>query len=166
KPTRTRCAPSPTGFLHVGNVRAALYPWLVARQAGGTFVLRIEDTDQAREVAGAVAVIRNTLHWLGMDWDEGPDMPGEYGPYVQSERKDMYLAWAQQMADEGIAYADIRTPEELQALRDDAKAKKKPFLARNYRPENTPKWEPGMPLRFKSTPKAYAWHDAIMGDLS
>jgi glutamyl-tRNA synthetase len=88
KPVRTRFAPSPTGFLHVGNVRAALYPWLVARQSGGTFVLRIEDTDQAREVAGAVEVIRETLNWLGMDWDEGPDMPGAYGPYVQSERKD------------------------------------------------------------------------------
>jgi glutamyl-tRNA synthetase len=166
KPIRTRFAPSPTGFLHVGNVRAALYPWLVARQNGGTFVLRIEDTDQAREVAGAVEVIRETLNWLGMDWDEGPDMPGEYGPYVQSERKDTYLAWAQRLSDEGTAYADIRTPEELQVLREDAKANKQPFLARNYRPENPPKWESGMPLRFKSTPKAYHWHDAIMGDLS
>lgn len=165
-PARTRFAPSPTGFLHVGNVRAALYPWLIARQTGGTFVLRIEDTDQAREVAGAVDVIHETLGWLGMDWDEGPDMPGEYGPYIQSQRKDRYLTWAQQMADEGTAYADIRTPEELQALRDDAKARKKPFLARDYRPTNPPAWQPGMPLRFKSTPKAYQWHDAIMGDLS
>jgi glutamyl-tRNA synthetase len=166
KPVRTRFAPSPTGFLHVGNVRAALYPWLVARQSDGVFVLRIEDTDQAREVAGAVDVIRETLNWLGMDWDEGPDMPGEYGPYVQSERKDSYLAWAQRLADDGLAYADTRTQEELQALREQAKAQKKPFLAREYRPENPPKWQPGMPLRFKSTPQAYHWHDAIMGDLT
>lgn len=163
---RTRFAPSPTGFLHVGNVRAALFPWLVARQAGGTFVLRIEDTDQAREVEGAVAVMHETLNWLGIDWDEGPDKPGDFGPYTQTERKEIYVKWAQKMADAGLAYADIRTPEELDALRADARAKKQPFLARNYRPESTPTWEPGMPLRFKSTPKAYQWHDAIMGDLS
>ena len=166
KPVRTRFAPSPTGFLHVGNVRAALFPWLVAKQTGGTFVLRIEDTDQAREVKGAVEYMRETLQWLGMDWDEGPDMPGDFGPYVQSERKDLYAEWAQRMAEEGTAYADTRTPKELQALRDDAASKKQPFLARNYRPENPPKWEPGMPLRFKSTPKVYKWHDAIMGELS
>jgi glutamyl-tRNA synthetase len=165
KPVRTRFAPSPTGFLHVGNVRAALYPWLIARQTGGTFVLRIEDTDQAREVAGAVDVIHTTLNWLGMDWDEGPDLPGDYGPYVQSERRDTYVTWAQRLADEGLAYADTRTPEELQALREDAKARKKPFLAREYRPQSSPTWRLGMPLRFKSTPKAHDWHDAIMGDL-
>jgi glutamyl-tRNA synthetase len=166
KSVRTRFAPSPTGYLHVGNVRAALFPWLVARQAGGTFVLRVEDTDQAREVAGAVAYMHETLAWLGIDWDEGPDVGGDYGPYTQSERKASYLAWAQRMADEGTAYADIRTPAELDALREDAKAKKQAFLARAYRPENPPAWKPGMPLRFKSTPQAYHWHDEIMGDLS
>jgi glutamyl-tRNA synthetase len=166
KPVRTRFAPSPTGFLHVGNVRAALFPWLVAKQKGGTFVLRVEDTDQAREVAGAVDYMRDTLQWLGMDWDEGPDMPGDLGPYVQSERKATYLEWAQRMALDETAYADTRTPDELNALREDAKAHKKAFLARDYRPENPVKWEPGMPLRFKSTPKAYTWHDAIMGELS
>ena len=163
---RTRFAPSPTGFLHVGNVRAALYPWLIARQSGGTFVLRIEDTDQAREVAGAVAVMHDTLNWLGMEWDEGPDKPGSVGPYTQSERKDIYLKWAMRMAEQGIAYADVRTPAELEALREDAKSKKKPFLARDYRPENPPAWQPGMPLRFLSTPQAYHWHDEIMGDLN
>lgn len=166
KPIRTRFAPSPTGFLHVGNVRAALYPWLVARQLNGSFVLRIEDTDQAREVAGAVEVIRETLQWLGMDWDEGPDKPGAYGPYVQSERRASYETWAQRLVDEGKAYADTRTPAELDALREDAKAKKLPFLARNYRPESPQKWELGMPLRFLSTPKSYSWHDEIMGDLT
>jgi glutamyl-tRNA synthetase len=163
---RTRFAPSPTGFLHVGNVRSALYPWLVAKQAGGKFILRIEDTDQAREVAGAVHIIKETLNWLGMTWDEGPDIGGDHGPYTQTERKDRYQQWARQLIDKGLAYADTRSPEELEALRTDAKAQKQPFLARNYRPENPPTWEPGMPLRFKCTPKAYHWHDAIMGDLS
>jgi glutamyl-tRNA synthetase len=165
KPVRTRFAPSPTGYLHVGNVRSALFPWLVAKQAGGQFVLRIEDTDQAREVEGAVQIIHDTLGWLGIDWDEGPDKPGEHGPYVQSERGDIYLEWARKLIQSGRAYADTRTPEELNALREDAKRSKKAFLARDYRPENPPVWEPGMPLRFKSEPKAYAWHDAVMGDL-
>lgn len=163
---RTRFAPSPTGFLHVGNVRAALYPWLIAKQNNGTFILRIEDTDQAREVEGAIPVIKDTLNWLGMSWQEGPDVGGEYGPYVQSERKEHYLPWAQKLIEKGLAYADVRSLEELNTLREDAKSKKKAFLAREYRPENPPAWEAGMPLRFKSTPKAYAWNDAIMGDLS
>ena len=163
---RTRFAPSPTGFLHVGNVRAALFPWLIARQSGGAFVLRIEDTDQAREVEGAVQVMHETLNWIGIEWDEGPDKPGAVGPYVQSERRDIYLKWAQKLIDLGRAYADIRTPEELNLLREDAKAKKRPFLAREYRPENAPAWQPGMPLRFLSEPQGYHWHDEIMGDLS
>lgn len=163
---RTRFAPSPTGFLHAGNVRAALFPWLVARQAGGTFILRIEDTDQAREVEGAVQYMHDTLNWLGIEWDEGPDKPGNYGPYVQSERKEVYLKWAQKLIASGRAYADVRTPAELDTLRDDAKSKKRPFLARDYRPENPPAWEPGMPLRFLSKPQKYTWQDAIMGELS
>lgn len=165
---RTRFAPSPTGFLHAGNVRAALFPWLLARQAGtdGKFILRIEDTDQAREVEGAVDYMHETLGWLGIEWDEGVDAGGEYGPYIQSERRDIYLRWARKLIDSGRAYADVRTPEELDVLREDAKSKKRPFLARDYRPENPPTWEPGMPLRFLSEPKAYTWHDAIMGELS
>lgn len=163
---RTRFAPSPTGFLHVGNVRAALFPWLVAQQHGGRFILRIEDTDQAREVEGAIEVMKETLNWLGISWDEGPDIGGPHAPYTQSERKDIYQAWARKLIEKGRAYADTRSPEELQALREDAKAKKKPFLARDYRPDHSPDWQPGMPLRFLSEPKAYSWHDEIMGDLS
>lgn len=166
KEVRTRFAPSPTGFLHVGNVRSALFPWLVAKQAGGTFILRVEDTDQAREVTGAVEIMHETLTWLGIDWDEGPDKGGAYGPYTQSERKDLYHTWAQKLIESGRAYADTRAPEELAALREQAKTAKKPFLAREFRPDNPPAWQPGMPLRFKSDPKVYQWHDAVMGDLS
>lgn len=167
KPIRTRFAPSPTGFLHVGNVRAALYPWLVAKQQGGTFILRVEDTDQAREVAGAVEVMHETLTWIGFTWDEGPDVGGPVGPYVQSERRDHYQKWAQKLIDSGHAYADPYTAEEVQAFRDQAKAEKRPFLYRNHRPENPPAWDGTQPLRFKIPEiKSYQWHDAIMGDLS
>ena len=163
---RTRFAPSPTGFLHAGNVRSALFPWLVAKQNNGQFILRIEDTDQARETAGAVEDIEKTLDWLGIEWDEGPDKGGPFAPYTQTARLDNYHKWAQKLVDEGKAYADTRTPEELDDLRADAKAKNKPFLARDYRPDTPPAWKLGMPLRFKSTPKPYEWHDEIMGDLS
>lgn len=166
KPVRTRFAPSPTGFLHVGNVRSALFPWLIAKQNGGQFILRVEDTDQAREVEGAVEIMHETLNWIGIEWNEGPDVGGPVGPYTQSERREIYYKWAEKLIATGRAYADIRTPEELSQLRDQAKAAKKPFLAREYRPVNPPAWETGMPLRFKSEPKAYQWHDAVMGDLS
>ncbi len=167
-PVRTRFAPSPTGFLHVGNVRSALFPWLVARQSRGVFVLRIEDTDRSREVSGAVKVMHEALSWLGITWDEGPDVGGDFGPYVQSQRakQGIYLPWAQKLIAKGLAYADVRSAEELEALRDQAKRQKRPFLARNCRPKQPPAWRPGLPLRFKSTPKAYSWHDEIMGELS
>src|SRR4051812_17669405 len=106
KPARTRFAVSPTGFMHVGGVRNALFDWLVARQTGGQFVLRIEDTDQAREVPGAVEHILATLHWLGLDWDEGPEVGGPEKSYVQSQRLDIYREWAQKLVDAGKAYAD------------------------------------------------------------
>lgn len=168
---RTRFAPSPTGYIHIGNLRAALFPWLLARQQGGDFILRIEDTDQARFVPGAEEKILETLNWLGIDWDEGPQLAGgeagEYGPYHQTQRRDIYLAWAQKLIDKGLAYADPYTPEEVQAFRDEAKANKKAFLYRDYRPENPPTWRLGMPLRFKVPHvKRYTWHDPIMGELS
>jgi glutamyl-tRNA synthetase len=166
KPVRTRFAPSPTGYLHVGGIRTALFAWLVARQAGGQFVLRFEDTDKKREVAGARDHLIASLRSLGLDYDEGPDIGGPYGPYVQSERMESYHKWAQKLIDAGRAYADTRSPEQLDQLRQDAQAKKKPFLARNYRPENPPMWKPGVPLRFLSDPRTYQWHDEVMGDLS
>ena len=97
---RTRFAPSPTGFMHVGNLRTALYEYLIAKSMGGSFVLRIEDTDQERKVEGAVQVIYDTLQQVGLSHDEGPDVGGEYGPYVQSQRKGLYLPYAEQLVRE------------------------------------------------------------------
>ena len=164
---RTRFAPSPTGYIHVGNVRAALFPWLLARQQQGTFILRIEDTDQTRFVDGATDLIMDSLKWLGITWDEGPDIGGARGPYTQTQRKDHYLAWAQKLIDKGLAYADPYLPEEVAAFRAEARAQKKPFLYRDYRPANPPKWDGSQPLRFKVTnPKRYTWQDPVMGELS
>ncbi len=119
---RTRFAPSPTGYMHLGNLRSALYTYLYAKKHNGTFILRIEDTDQSRYVEGAVDVIYNTLRDIGMQWDEGPDVGGAYGPYVQSERKSMYLPYAEQLVKAGKAYYCFCTNEELDARREKASA--------------------------------------------
>lgn len=163
---RTRFAPSPTGFLHVGGVRTALFAWLVARKAQGQFILRLEDTDQKREVAGSAEHLTRSLKALGLIYDEGPDVGGAYGPYRQSERLDTYKRWAQKLIDTGRAYADPYTPAEIQTFREQAQAEKRPFLYRNHRPEQPPVWDGTQPLRFKSDPKTYHWHDEVMGDLS
>lgn len=164
---RTRFAPSPTGYIHVGNVRSALYPYLLSKQQGGKFIVRVEDTDQARFVEGATDLILDTLDWLGLDWDEGPRRGGEYGPYTQSERRDIYHQWANKLIEKGLAYADPYTPEEVQSFRELAKAHKKPFLYRDHRPANPPKWDGTQPLRFKvAEPKRYTWNDPVMGELS
>jgi glutamyl-tRNA synthetase len=164
---RTRFAPSPTGYIHVGNVRAALFPWLLSRQQGGKFILRIEDTDQARFVEGATDLILDTLDWLGLDWDEGPRKGGDYGPYIQTERREHYLAWAQKLIDKGLAYADPYTTEEVDTFREQAKAEKRAFLYRDHRPENPPAWDGTQPLRFKVPEiKRYTWNDPVMGELS
>lgn len=115
---RTRFAPSPTGFMHVGNLRTALYEYLTAKHEGGTFVLRIEDTDQERYVEGATDVIYNTLKTAGLIHDEGPDLGGDYGPYVQSERVGTYLPFAKRLVEEGKAYYCFCTKERLEALRE------------------------------------------------
>ena len=162
---RTRFAPSPTGFLHVGGVRTALFAWLLARQAGGQFILRLEDTDQKREVEGSAEHLMTSLRALGITYDEGPDVNGPYGPYRQSDRLEIYKQWAQKLIDSGRAYADPYTADEIQAFRDQAKAEKKAFLYRHHRPENPPAWDGTTPLRFKSDPKEYSWHDEVMGDL-
>lgn len=103
---RTRFAPSPTGYLHVGGARTALFNWLFARKHGGTFVLRVEDTDEARNTDEAKQAIFDGMNWLGLDWDEGPHKGGEHGPYFQSERKAIYDAWFQKLVDAGRVYED------------------------------------------------------------
>ena len=162
---RTRFAPSPTGYLHVGGIRTALFAYLVARQAGGQFILRLEDTDQKREVEGSAEHLVESLRALGLEYDEGPDKPGKFGPYRQSERLDTYRAWAQKLIDAGRAYADPYTSEQVQKFREEAQAQKKAFLYRDHRPKNPPAWDGSQPLRFKSEPKSYEWHDEVYGDL-
>ena len=114
---RTRFAPSPTGYMHVGNLRTALYAFLKAKSAGGTFILRIEDTDQERYVEGAVDIIYNTLRETGLIWDEGPDIGGPVGPYVQSERMGMFKGYAEQLVKEGKAYYCFCDKERLDEMR-------------------------------------------------
>jgi glutamyl-tRNA synthetase len=163
--TRTRFAPSPTGFIHVGNLRTGLFAWLTARHADGQFVLRLEDTDKNREVEGSADHIMECLNMLGLDRDEGVDVGGPHAPYIQSERLDIYKQWAQKLIDAGRAYADPYTAEQVQAFREAAVAEKRAFLYRDHRPENPPAWDSTMPLRFLSDPKSYSWHDEVMGDL-
>lgn len=164
--TRTRFAPSPTGYLHVGGIRTALFAWLIARQTDGAFVLRFEDTDKKREVEGAREHLIKSLRTLGLQYDEGPDIGGPFAPYTQSERLDHYQKWAQKLLEAGRAYADPYSPEEVQAFREQAQAEKRPFLYRNHRPEHPPVWDGSQPLRFKSEPKAYTRTDAVMGELT
>src|SRR5215475_402954 len=117
---RVRFAPSPTGYLHVGGARTALFNWLFARQTGGTFVLRIEDTDVERSSAEMVEGILDGLRCLGLDWDEGPKIGGSYGPYFQSERLDHYRAMAERLVVNGVAYYCYCTTDELKARREAA----------------------------------------------
>lgn len=119
---RVRYAPSPTGHLHIGNARTALFNFLFARHNKGTLVLRIEDTDTARNVEGGSKSQMENLHWLGIDWDEGPDKGGKYGPYRQSERKEIYNKLIKQLLDEGKAYYSYMTEEELEAQREEQRA--------------------------------------------
>ncbi len=121
---RVRFAPSPTGFLHVGGLRTALFNYLFARNSGGKFILRIEDTDRARYVAGAVDNLVNTLRWAGLDYDEGPVVGGDFGPYVQSERLDIYSKHVGTLMEKGVAYRCFCTPERLETMRKEQEKKK------------------------------------------
>jgi glutamyl-tRNA synthetase len=123
----TRFAPSPTGYLHVGGARTALFNWLLARRTGGTFILRIEDTDQKRNTPTAMQQVIDDLRWLGIEWDEGPGTGGPNGPYLQSERKDIYDRYVNKLLDERKAYYCFDTPEEIDAFRREAEAQKKRF---------------------------------------
>src|SRR6056297_3153491 len=125
---RTRFAPSPTGYLHIGGVRTALFNWLLAKQSGGQFILRIDDTDAGRNVAEALQPILDGFRWLGIQWDEGPEVGGPYGPYYQSQRSDAYRAAAGKLLASGHAYLDFARPEELQALREEAEKQGQRFF--------------------------------------
>jgi len=125
---RTRFAPSPTGYLHIGGVRTALFCWLYARRHGGQFILRIDDTDQERHVEEALRPILHGLKWLGIDWDEGPEVDGPCAPYFQSQRLERYQAAAKELIRRGAAYYDYATPEEIQAEREAAVQEKRSFV--------------------------------------
>jgi nondiscriminating glutamyl-tRNA synthetase len=127
---RTRFAPSPTGYLHIGGVRTALFNWLLAKRLGGAFVLRIDDTDTERNRAEALQPILDGFRWLGIQWDEGPEVGGAYGPYFQSQRGESYKAAALKLLETGHAYPDYMTKEELDADRKKADAAKKPYVHR------------------------------------
>ncbi|MFG0254298.1 MAG: glutamate--tRNA ligase [Rhodopirellula sp. JB053] len=125
---RTRFAPSPTGYLHIGGVRTALFNWILARQAGGQFILRIDDTDAGRNVEAALQPILEGFRWLGMDWDEGPEVGGPHGPYFQSQRSEMYADAIAQLLESGHAYRDFAKPDELQTLREAARESGQAFV--------------------------------------
>jgi glutamyl-tRNA synthetase len=163
----TRFAPSPTGFMHIGGVRTAIFAYLWAKKNNGTFILRIEDTDKEREVEGSVAHIIESLKWLGINWDEGPEIGGPHAPYIQSERLDLYKKYAQILIDKGLAYPDPYTNDQVDGFREKAELAGKPFLFREYRPENFDKWDGTKPLRFKVPEiKRFEWNDLVFGDLS
>ncbi len=167
KPVVTRFAPSPTGFLHIGGVRTALFAYLWARQNGGSFILRIEDTDKNREVAGSIEHIMESLRWLGLEWTYGPDVAGPFGSCLQSDRLETYRSYAQKLIDAGLAYPDPYSTAEVTTFRERAQAEKRPFLFREHRPNEFATWDGTTPLRFKVPEvKRYEWEDAVRGKLS
>ena len=171
---RTRFAPSPTGYMHLGNLRSALYTFLYARSNNGRFILRIEDTDRDRYVEGAVDVIYRTLKSIGMDWDEGPDVGGEYGPYVQSERKDLYLPYAKQLVESGHAYYCFCTKEELEERRQAAEARGEVFKYDKHclhlsKEEIQAKLDAGIPYVIRQNAPVTgetSYHDEVFGDMT
>ena len=173
-PARVRFAPSPTGFLHLGGARTALYDVLLARQTGGQFILRIEDTDRKRYIPGAEEELMRSLRWLGLEWDEGPDKGGPYGPYRQSERKEIYQKYAQQLVDSGHAYYCFCTPERLAQMRKEQQARGEPphydGTCRNIPPEEARRRvEAGEPhvIRFKMPKEGtITVHDLLRGDIT
>jgi len=126
QPVRVRYAPSPTGYPHVGNIRTALFNWLFARHHGGSFIVRIEDTDVTRKVKGAVKAILDGLRWLGLDWDEGPEVGGKYAPYIQSQRLEIYRELAERLVSQGDAYYCYCSPQDLEKMRAEQVKRKQP----------------------------------------
>jgi glutamyl-tRNA synthetase len=163
----TRYAPSPTGFQHIGGIRTALFAYLHARQNNGSFILRIEDTDKERQVAGSIEHTMEALHWIGIDWNYGPDKTAPFGSCIQSERLLSYRKYALQLIEKGLAYPDPYTTEEVTAFREQAIIEKRPFLMRHHRPDTFSAWDGTRPLRLKVPEiKRYTWHDVTRGELS
>ncbi|MBI3983885.1 glutamate--tRNA ligase [Candidatus Microgenomates bacterium] len=164
---RVRFAPSPTGLLHLGGLRTALFDWLFAAQQGGQFILRLEDTDRERLVPEAATYIQDSLRWLGLNWQEGPDVGGPYGPYVQSERLAIYQKYADQLLEQGRMYRDWTTPEQLETMRAKATQAKQAF--RIVRSQLITNGDPKQPhvLRFRID-ETYnpQWTDLVRGHLS
>lgn len=171
---RVRFAPSPTGYLHIGGVRTALFNWLFARKMKGTYILRIEDTDEVRSTAESVGGILESLRWLGLNWDEGPEVGGKYAPYFQMQRQDVYKKYAGRLLEEGKAYYCFCAPEELDAMRRQAQLQKLPpkydGRCRRLSPEEVKKrLEEGKPkvLRYKMPPEGTTrFLDMIHGTVS
>lgn len=171
---RTRFAPSPTGYMHLGGLRTALYNYLYAKKMGGKFILRIEDTDQVRFVEGATEVIYDSLRGCGMMWDEGPDVGGAYGPYIQSERRDLYLPYAKQLVESGHAYYCFCTKEELDERRAAAAARGETFKYDKHclnlsKEEVQARLDAGVPcvIRLNAPVEGEStYHDAVFGDLT
>ncbi len=167
---RTRFAPSPTGYLHIGGLRTALYGYLFAKKAGGDFILRIEDTDTARYVDGSVQIIYDTMRDSGVMYDEGPDVGGDYGPYVQSERKHLYLEYAKKLVELGGAYYCFCTPERIASLKDeDGNLKYDKHCLKLSKEEIEKRIASGEPYVIRqNVPEAGAgsYHDMVYGDIA
>jgi len=173
-PARVRFAPSPTGFFHIGGARTALFNWLYARHTGGQFILRIEDTDRNRYHPEALQDLLDGLRWLDLDWDEGPEVGGEYGPYFQSERLEMYQQWADWLIEQNKAYRCYCTPDELAVMRDRQRANKQNIgydrRCRNLSPEERAAREaegrPSVVRLAVPIEETVTIHDAIRGDIT
>jgi glutamyl-tRNA synthetase len=169
-PLRVRFAPSPTGYLHIGGARTALFNWLYARRHGGTFVLRVEDTDQERSTQESYRAILESMRWLGMDWDEGPEVGGPYGPYTQMERLALYKEYADRLVEEGKAYRCYATKEELDVLRKEAEKQKKNFVYPHlWRDKTKADWIEGAKyvVRFKTPLSGHtAFADEVFGTIT
>lgn len=166
---RTRFAPSPTGYLHIGGLRTALYAYLYAKKNGGKFILRIEDTDLERYVDGAVEVIYSTMREAGLIWDEGPDVGGEYGPYIQTERKDIYLKYARQLVEQGDAYYCFCTKERLAKMHEDGATKYDKRCLSLSREEVERRIAAGEPYVIRQNiPEtgSTTYHDMVFGDIT
>ena len=167
-PVRVRFAPSPTGFLHIGGIRTALFNYLFAKANGGKFILRLEDTDRERFVEEGVEQIIKSLDWLGLHPDEGvwyEEKPGEHGPYVQSKRLNHYEQYAKYLVDKGLAYYSQATPEQIESLKAEAIKEKRPFVYKHtMEPEGRPVSTEGLPIRLKVPEGKTNWKDEVRGE--